>query len=59
MPDASSVRSPAGKALDQSLASLFRRLLAEPPSPVLLSLVDQLEDAWRGTAIDAEPRSIG
>jgi hypothetical protein len=59
MPYASSARTPPGKALDHRLAALFRRLQAEPLPPVLLSLVDELEDAWRGATIQAEPRSIG
>jgi len=49
---------PPAQALDEGLAAMFRRLQSEPAPAALISLADQLEDAWRRGRIAGEARAI-
>jgi hypothetical protein len=59
MPDATPARLPLTQALDESLAAMFRSLQSEPAPASLISLADQLEDAWRRATVPGETRTIG
>jgi hypothetical protein len=59
MPDATPARLPLSKALDESLAAMFRSLQSEPAPSSLIRLADRLEDAWLRAQIAGEARSIG
>ena len=59
MPAAKPARLTPARALDEGLACLFHPLLAEPAPAALISLVDQLEDAWLRARVAGEARVIG
>jgi hypothetical protein len=58
MPDAKPARLLPTAVLEEVLANLFDRLQAEPASDLLLSLVDDLETAHRGSRVAQEQRTI-
>ena len=58
MPDATPARLPLPQALDEGLAAMFLSLQSEPAPASLISLADQLEDAWRRTQVAGEARAI-
>ena len=59
MPDATPTRLPLATALDETLAILFRRLLAEPAPHALVALADRLEAAYPQARAASEGRFIG
>jgi hypothetical protein len=59
MPAAKPVPPLPAQDLDEGLTDLFRRLLAEPAPAALISLADQLEEAWLSARPPAEARAIG
>lgn len=58
MPYSAPARLDSEQALNEMLASLFRRLQAEPAPEGLIALIDQLEAACQSRA-GSEARSIG
>lgn len=58
MPDATPARLPLAQALDEGLAAMFRSLQSEPAPAALISLADQLEDAWRRGRVAGETRAV-
>jgi hypothetical protein len=58
MPNATRARRPLTKTLDESLATMFRRLEGEPAPASLVSLANRLEQAWRTAKVAGETRVI-
>ena len=58
MPYSAPARLDSNQALDEMLASLFRRLQTEPAPEGLIELIDELEAVYHRRT-GAEARSIG
>ena len=58
MPDATPARLTLSQALDEGLAAMFRSLQSEPAPAALISVADQLEDAWGRGRVAVETRAI-
>ena len=58
MPNATRARLPLTKALDEGLATMFRRLEGEPAPASLVSLANRLDQAWRMARVAGETRAI-